>query len=25
MNIREDFAKLFGLNPDLVSSAPGRV
>ena len=25
MNIREDFAKLFGLYPDLVSSAPGRV
>lgn len=25
MTIREDFAELFGVNPDLVASAPGRV
>ena len=25
MNIREDFSRLFGVNPDLVASAPGRV
>jgi hypothetical protein len=25
MTIREDFAALFGVNPDLVASAPGRV
>ncbi|MFM7359535.1 MAG: galactokinase family protein, partial [Actinomycetota bacterium] len=25
MKIREDFTNLFGVNPDLVASAPGRV
>jgi galactokinase len=25
MNIREDFSRFFGVNPDLVASAPGRV
>jgi galactokinase len=25
INIREDFAKSFGVNPDLIASAPGRV